>query len=127
MDNSLSEVVGKNIRNLRERRGLAQKFVAEKIGVKNNTLSGYEAGRRLPDADILQKLADFYEVSVDFLIGRTDDPSPVEYDKDEFDDPSLGIWFKELKEAPKEKREELRRFWDFIKLQEQNRKPGDKQ
>jgi transcriptional regulator with XRE-family HTH domain len=83
VDNNLPEIVGKNIRSLREKRGLAQKFVAEKIGVKNNTLSGYEAGRRLPDADILQKLADFFEVSTDFLLGRTDDLAPIQQEQDE--------------------------------------------
>lgn len=65
----MGEIMGKRLRLLREKSGLSQKFVAEKIGVKNNTLSGYESGNREPDSEILTKLADFYEVSTDYLHG----------------------------------------------------------
>ncbi|MDL0434677.1 MULTISPECIES: helix-turn-helix domain-containing protein [unclassified Niallia] len=68
----MGEIMGKRLRLLREKSGLSQKFVAEKIGVKNNTLSGYESGNREPDSEILTKLADFYEVSTDYLHGRSD-------------------------------------------------------
>ncbi|MED0677687.1 MULTISPECIES: helix-turn-helix domain-containing protein [Aneurinibacillus] len=70
--------LGERIKYLREKNGYAQKFVAEKIGVRNNTLSSYESDKRQPDYDTLQKIADFFEVSVDYLLGRTDDPSPKE-------------------------------------------------
>ncbi|GAK12206.1 helix-turn-helix domain-containing protein [Geomicrobium sp. JCM 19039] len=66
------EITAKRLRHLRETRGLSQTFVAEKIGVKNNTLSGYESGRREPDSTTLNKLADFYEVTSDYLLGRSD-------------------------------------------------------
>jgi HTH-type transcriptional regulator, competence development regulator len=65
----MSEILGKRLKYIREKKGYAQKFVAEKIGIKNNTLSGYESGRREPDSDTLRKLAQFYEVSTDFIIG----------------------------------------------------------
>jgi HTH-type transcriptional regulator, competence development regulator len=65
----MSELLGKRLKYIREKKGYAQKFVAEKIGIKNNTLSGYESGRREPDSDTLRKLAQFYEVTTDYLIG----------------------------------------------------------
>jgi HTH-type transcriptional regulator, competence development regulator len=65
----MSEILGKRLKYTREKKGLAQKFVAERIGIKNNTLSGYESGRREPDSDTLRKLAQFYEVTTDYLIG----------------------------------------------------------
>ncbi|TRZ35856.1 XRE family transcriptional regulator [Niallia circulans] len=68
----MGEIMGKRLRLLREKSGLSQKFVAEQIGVKNNTLSGYESGNREPDSETLTKLADFYEVSTDYLHGRSD-------------------------------------------------------
>jgi transcriptional regulator with XRE-family HTH domain len=70
----MSEVLGKRLRYLRDKSGLSQKFVAEKIGVKNNTLSGYEAGDRDPSLELLGKLANFYEVTTDYLTGRSDSP-----------------------------------------------------
>lgn len=66
--------LGERLKNLRENRGITQKFLAEKIGVKANTLSGYESGRREPDAETLRKMADYYEVTMDYLLGRTRDP-----------------------------------------------------
>lgn len=71
----MNTIIGSRLKLLREKRGYSQKFVAEKIGVKNNTLSGYEAGRREPDSSTLNTLADFYKVSVDYLLGRTDNPN----------------------------------------------------
>ena len=68
----MGEIMGKRLRLLREKSGLSQKFVAEQIGVKNNTLSGYESGNREPDSETLTKLADYYEVSTDDLQGRSD-------------------------------------------------------
>ncbi|MCM3216076.1 helix-turn-helix transcriptional regulator [Niallia taxi] len=68
----MGEIMGKRLRLLREKSGLSQKFVAEQIGVKNNTLSGYESGNREPDSETLTKLADYYKVSTDYLHGRSD-------------------------------------------------------
>jgi transcriptional regulator with XRE-family HTH domain len=79
----MSEIMGKRLKHLRDRRGLAQKFVAEKIGVKNNTLSAYESGDREPNFQILTNLADFYEVTTDYLIGVTDSPIRTK-EQDEF-------------------------------------------
>ena len=62
--------VGDRIRILRERKGLSQKLLAFKLGMPNQSLSNYERGYREPPADVLKKLADFFEVSVDYLLGR---------------------------------------------------------
>jgi len=62
--------VGDRIRILRERKGLSQKLLAYKLGMPNQSLSNYERGYREPPADVLKKLADFFEVSVDYLLGR---------------------------------------------------------
>lgn len=70
MDNS--NIIAKRLKSLRESKGYKQNFIAEKIGIKSNTLSGYESGTRRPDAEILAKLADIYDVSTDYIIGRTD-------------------------------------------------------
>ncbi|MFC4403283.1 helix-turn-helix domain-containing protein [Gracilibacillus xinjiangensis] len=66
--------LSKRLKNLRERKGMLQKQVADKLGIKANTLSGYENGTRSPDPKLLNDLADFYNVTVDYLLGRTDNP-----------------------------------------------------
>ena len=60
-----------NIRNLRVDKDLTLKQVAGHINIAQNTLSQYETGVRSIPADILIKLADYYNVSVDYLLGRT--------------------------------------------------------
>lgn len=67
-----------NIRNLRIDRGYTQKQIAEYLGVKQNTYSQYEIGVLNYPIDVVMKLADFYHVSVDYLVGRTGikDPYP---------------------------------------------------
>jgi HTH-type transcriptional regulator, competence development regulator len=63
----------KRLKNLRGK--TTQEEVAGRIGISRARYSHYENGRSEPDTDILNKLADYYDVSVDYLLGRTDDPN----------------------------------------------------
>ncbi len=64
------------IRDLREDRDLKQKQLAEYLQVHQTTYSDYELGRVNTPVTVLHKLADFYGVSVDYLLGRTDIKTP---------------------------------------------------
>lgn len=66
------------IRDLREDRDLPQKALAEYLQIHQTTYSDYELGRLNIPVPVLHKLADFYNVSVDYLLGRTarSDPYP---------------------------------------------------
>ena len=59
------------IKDLREDRDLRQTDVAEATGIDQRTLSNYETGKTNPDSFALIRLADFFDVSVDYLLGRT--------------------------------------------------------
>jgi len=61
--------IGERLTRLREERGYLQRDVADKIGIAPNTLSGYERNLRSPDPNTLVKLAKFYGVSVDHILG----------------------------------------------------------
>ena len=63
-------MVYKRIRELREDRDLKQREVAEYLNVSQNTYSQYENGVISLTADTLVKLAEFYGVTVDYLLGR---------------------------------------------------------
>src|SRR5690625_1550810 len=67
-------VLAERLKKLRSQRGLFQKEVADKLGIKPNTLSGYENGTRNPDTTILRDIANLYDVTVDYLLGRSDRP-----------------------------------------------------
>lgn len=60
------------VRELREQRYLNQKGIAQKINVSQSTISAYEIGERTPDLETLIKLADFFDVSIDYLVGRSE-------------------------------------------------------
>lgn len=62
--------IGKNIRKLRMRQQMSQDDLAPYLNICRQTLSNYEIGKRLPDIDMLIKLADIFDVSIDALVGR---------------------------------------------------------
>lgn len=64
------------IRDLREDRDLAQKEVAAFLGIDQRVYSNYETGKREIPVRLLVRLVDFYEVSTDYLLGRTTVQSP---------------------------------------------------
>ena len=67
-------MVFKNIRALREDRDIKQREIAEVLGISQNTYSQYETGVISLTAEVLIKLADYYNVSVDYLLDRTNNP-----------------------------------------------------
>lgn len=63
---------GERLKQLRTEKGLFQKELAKILGVSAGAIGMYENGKRTPDFEILNKIADYFNVSVDYLLGRTD-------------------------------------------------------
>jgi len=64
------------LRDLREDKDLKQKDLAEYLKIHQSTYSDYELGELNVPVSALHKLADFYGVSVDYLLGRTSEKKP---------------------------------------------------
>lgn len=64
------------LRQLRKQHKLTAKEFGKIFNLAESTISGYETGARKPDMETLEKFADFFNVPVDYLLGRTDDPTP---------------------------------------------------
>jgi len=64
--------MAKRLTELRKKRGLAQKKVAEYLGITKSAYGFYEQNRREPSPEVIRKLADFFGVSADYLLGRVD-------------------------------------------------------
>jgi transcriptional regulator with XRE-family HTH domain len=62
---------GKKLRECRDTKNLSQSQLAEEVGVHQNVISRYERGDITPSIDVVSKIADALEVSVDYLIGKT--------------------------------------------------------
>lgn len=58
-------------KRLRTASGLTQAELAEKIGISRSTIGMYETGAREPDFETLEIIADFFNVDIDYLLGRT--------------------------------------------------------
>lgn len=65
------------IRNLREDADLTQREIGAIINVPQRTYAYYESGERMIPPHVLSALADYYRVSVDYLLGRTDKHEPI--------------------------------------------------
>ena len=71
-------MVYERIRELREDNDIKQKVIADYLGVAQNTYSQYETGILNISVELLWKLADFYDTSIDYLLELTDNPLPYE-------------------------------------------------
>lgn len=63
------------LRRFRREYHLTQKDVANILGVQESAYQRYEQGRSLPSVAVVIKIADHFDISVDYLLGRTDDPN----------------------------------------------------
>ncbi|MGE5404582.1 MAG: helix-turn-helix domain-containing protein [Candidatus Saccharibacteria bacterium] len=66
--------LGKQMKLLRQQYELTQQELADALHIGKSAIALYETGRRQPDPETLDKIADFFDVSVDYLLGRTHAP-----------------------------------------------------
>ena len=66
----------KRMRDLREDKDRTQQEIADVLNMHRSVYRRYESGERETPAWVVVKLADYYQVSTDYLLGRTDDPTP---------------------------------------------------
>ena len=71
---SLGDVMNNRLRELRKNRGYTQISLQMQTGVEQALLSKFENGERIPPTETLFRLAEFYNVSIDYILCRTDKP-----------------------------------------------------
>lgn len=76
--------LGERLKQLRKKKKLIQKDIAEMLGIDNTTVSKWESDTYEPDIDNLNKLAEIYGVSVDYLIGNKKSDGAVAEGESEF-------------------------------------------
>lgn len=132
---------GERLKLLRTRKQLSQQALSDRLGLNRSTYARYETDDNQPDYDTLQTLADFFEVTVDYLLGReaihgtavfgekqqnniSDDLSSIKpLTKDKMlqeltnDDPDDIYFLDGYLEASEEEKKEIRRHWLEIKRQ----------
>ncbi|PET03963.1 transcriptional regulator [Bacillus cereus] len=103
---------GNIIRDLRKQKGITQKELAQSLQLSESTIGMYERNERQPDYNTLIRIADYFRVSTDFLLGRDFEAEGKSNDSE------VDRWLNDIKLAPPQKREELKRFWNFIMQEE---------
>ena len=98
---------------LRENKGFTQEHMAKALKISRPTYTRYETGKREPDYVMLAQIAAFFDVSVDYLLGLTDEPSfeSKSAPKDKF--------ALEIAKLSPEKRKQAENFVEFLKIQEE--------
>ena len=71
---SLGDAMKNNLKKLRKEAGLTQISLQMKTGIEQALLSKFENGDRIQPTETLMQLADFYNVSMDYIMGRTENP-----------------------------------------------------
>ena len=98
--------IGEKIRNLRRSAKMTQEDLGNKYDLNKATISGYENNSRKPDYNFLISLADDFEVSLDWLLGRTE--KPIVYFKSDIEKMMEGMTEKE--------KQEIYQYVQFIKI-----------
>lgn len=99
---------GELLAELRQDRRLTQKELAQIIFVTDGTISNYENGVHLPDVDKLISLADFFGVTVDYLLGRCSSPlSPDVYDEPVLGTRTAGELIRDIRDMSSERKQAL--------------------
>lgn len=115
------------LKELRQETKKTQKEIAEAIGVHQSTLGYFETGERVPNIKTLQKLAKFYKVSTDYLLGISDIRAKAEVLDGRvsklFKDPYVMDILKDIQDLSDEGKEEVMKYIEFI--QSKNQKRGE--
>lgn len=71
---NVEKVIPQRVRELRVSRGLEQQELARIVGITKQAFNHYELGDRKFPHTVIAKIADYFDVSIDYIYGRTDDP-----------------------------------------------------
>ena len=72
MDKNIKGIIGEKIKELREEEDITQRELSKIIGASSESISQYERGQQTPKPQTLIKLADHFNVSIDYIFGRAD-------------------------------------------------------
>ncbi len=112
------------LKQLRKDFKLTQEELSKKLSSSRSTIAGYETERKEPDYETLKKIADFFNISIDYLLGRTDVRSQEQNSIYQENNNSIPF-LKELEALSEESKEELEKYMQLLKIKEQVEKSKD--
>ena len=110
---------GHILRELREEKDILQVELAKKLNITSQSLSQYELGKRMPDIEMIDRLANFFNVSVDYLLGRTDIKEPIKnIVSEKQQDYSSNTESINTQDLSPESQEDLKKYIELLKLKD---------
>lgn len=67
-------LIGEKIKELRKNKKISQEQLGNAVGVSKMAISYFEKGKKAPSRETLEKIADYFDVTTDYLLGRSEDP-----------------------------------------------------
>lgn len=108
------------LKELRKTYGVSQEKLSKELSVSRSTVAMWESEKSQPDNNTLQKLADYFNVSVDYLLGRTDDMNQNPGEENiSFDDFTYAM-YNESKELTEEDKQALLGMARLLKKKKQD-------
>ena len=104
----------KRLKELRLKKGMSQKEFANIFHASQNTISQWENGTRKPSYEIAQEIANFFEVSTDYLLGESDIPKTLD---EQLDGVEFAL-YGEVKDMTEAQKRDVLNFIKFLKSQE---------
>lgn len=101
------------LKELRQQRGVSQAVLAERLGMSKSTIGAYETGDITPSLEALNALADFFNVDINYLLGKEDismyylDPEVAQMAQELFERPEMRVLFDASRNATKEDIEQV--------------------
>ena len=103
------------LKKIRTNKGLTQTEVANNLKISQQAYANYETGKRQPDQEMLAKIADYFDVSVDYLLGRIDTPKPSSLDE-QLSGVDFALW-SEAKDMTDSEKQDIINYMKFKKTQ----------
>ena len=112
------------LKELRERKGITQLEFSKDMGVAPSTVGMWEQGRNEPDSETLKSIAQYFNISLDYLMGNEtpeyyNDPEVARIAQEMHDEPGRRVLFDASRGLSKESIEEVRKFIEFQKAKEE--------
>lgn len=110
---------GDRLANLRKLNNLTRKELAEIFSISYSALSNYENNERFPDQEMLINIANYFNVSVDYLLGRTNIKEPIEdIVSEKQQDYSSSKKSIDAEDLSPESQEDLKKYIELLKLKD---------
>lgn len=113
--------------DLRRERGLSNYQVAKATGISQSTLSDWKNGKSTPKNDKLLILAEFFGVSMDYLLGLSNDSEGNSQDSIiDDEDEEMSFLLREVRELTPEERQSFKELFDYLKWRAKERKKEER-